>query len=109
MITINDLRKIYKQRDQKIIALDKVNLHVKAGEVYGVLGQSGAGKSTLIRCINQLERPTSGSVKVNGQEITTLSNTALRQARQRIGMIFQHFNLHFGAELWQKTSLFPWR
>lgn len=93
MITITNLHKIYKQHDQKIVALDGVSLHVKEGEVYGVLGESGAGKSTLIRCVNQLEKPTSGSIKVNGQEITNLRGAALRQARQHIGMIFQHFNL----------------
>lgn len=93
MIEFIDIRKIYHQGEHKIVALDGVNLHVKAGEIFGVLGQSGAGKSTLIRCVNQLEKPTSGYVRVNGQEITSLSGTALRQARQRIGMIFQHFNL----------------
>jgi D-methionine transport system ATP-binding protein len=93
MIQISELYKIYKQNNQKVVALDGVSLYVKQGEVYGVLGQSGAGKSTLIRCVNQLEKPTSGSVIVNGQEMTELSGAALRQARQHIGMIFQHFNL----------------
>lgn len=93
MIQISDLHKVYKQNNHKIVALDGISLYVKQGEVYGVLGQSGAGKSTLIRCVNQLEKPTSGSVIVNGQEMTTLSGAALRQARQHIGMIFQHFNL----------------
>lgn len=93
MIEFIDVRKVYNQDDRKIVALDGVSLFVKTGEVFGVVGQSGAGKSTLIRCVNQLEKPTSGSVKVDGQEITKLSGAALRQARQRIGMIFQHFNL----------------
>ncbi|BBD57676.1 ABC transporter ATP-binding protein [Nostoc sp. HK-01] len=93
MITFTDVRKIYHQGNQKVVALDGVSVHVKPGEIFGVLGQSGAGKSTLIRCVNQLEKPTSGSVVVDGQEITKLSGDKLRRARQHIGMIFQHFNL----------------
>jgi D-methionine transport system ATP-binding protein len=93
MITITDLRKVYKQGDKTLVALDNVNLEVPRGEIFGVVGQSGAGKSTLIRCVNLLEVPTSGKVVVNNQEITVLTGSALRQARQRIGMIFQHFNL----------------
>lgn len=93
MIELINVRKIFTQGDQKVVALDDVSLHIKAGEIFGVLGQSGAGKSTLIRCVNQLEKPTSGSVWVNNQEMTALSGAALRQARQQIGMIFQHFNL----------------
>ncbi|MEH2267964.1 MAG: ATP-binding cassette domain-containing protein [Nostoc sp.] len=93
MIGFTDVRKIYNQSSQKVVALDGVSLLVKPGEIFGVLGQSGAGKSTLIRCVNQLEKPTSGSVVVDGQEMTKLSGDKLRHARQRIGMIFQHFNL----------------
>jgi D-methionine transport system ATP-binding protein len=93
MIELINVRKIFTQGDQKVVALDDVSLHIKAGEIFGVLGQSGAGKSTLIRCVNQLEKPSSGSVWVNNQEMTALSGAALRQARQQIGMIFQHFNL----------------
>lgn len=93
MITIRDLYKVYGRGEHIVAALDGVSLDVKSGEIFGVLGQSGAGKSTLIRCVNLLERPTSGSIVVDGQEINTLSGQALRQARQQIGMIFQHFNL----------------
>lgn len=93
MISFTDVRKVYNQGSQKVVALDGVSLFVKPGEIFGVLGQSGAGKSTLIRCVNQLEKPTSGSVVVDGQEMTKLSGDKLRHARQRIGMIFQHFNL----------------
>ncbi|GCF11411.1 methionine import ATP-binding protein MetN [Dictyobacter arantiisoli] len=75
------------------MALDTVSFNVPQGEIFGVLGQSGAGKSTLIRCINLLERPTSGSIHIKEQEITALKGLALRKERQRIGMIFQHFNL----------------
>lgn len=99
MITTTGLTKVYRSGDREVTALDGVDLHVREGEVYGVIGQSGAGKSTLIRCVNLLERPTSGTVTVAGQELTSLAgngqraNAALRAARSRIGMVFQHFNL----------------
>ncbi|WP_285391675.1 methionine ABC transporter ATP-binding protein [Streptomyces sp. RKAG337] len=99
VITTTDLRKVYHSRDREITALDGVDLHVREGEVYGVVGQSGAGKSTLIRCVNLLERPTSGTVEVAGQDLTALggrtdrAGAALRAARSGIGMVFQHFNL----------------
>ena len=72
-------------------ALDDVSLSVARGEIFGVVGQSGAGKSTLIRTVNSLERPDSGSVSVDGREMTTLAGAELREARHNIGMIFQHF------------------
>lgn len=93
MIQIRDLTKIYRSAAGEVKALDNVSLRVRRGEIYGIIGFSGAGKSTLIRCVNMLEKPTSGSIQVNGQEMTTLSETELRAARQKIGMIFQHFNL----------------
>lgn len=93
MISLTDVYKTYGQGGQTVDALKGVNLEVHAGEIFGVLGPSGAGKSTLIRCINLLERPTAGSIWVDGQELTGLSSDELRKARQRIGMIFQHFNL----------------
>ena len=74
-------------------ALNDVSLQVPRGAVYGILGRSGAGKSTLIRCLNLLERPTSGRIIVNGNDITRMDKTALREYRLRTGMIFQHFNL----------------
>jgi len=74
-------------------ALKNIDFHVPPGSIHGVIGLSGAGKSTLIRCVNLLERPTNGSVVVDGQEMTGLSSAELNQARHRIGMIFQHFNL----------------
>lgn len=93
MISINHLTKVFTQGTGETAALNDVSLHVDRGEIFGVVGPSGAGKSTLIRCVNLLERPTSGSIQVNGQELTTLSSQELRSARQNIGMIFQHFNL----------------
>lgn len=93
MIQITNLTKVYTTANQKVLALDEVSLEINRGEIFGIIGLSGAGKSTLIRCINMLEKPTSGSIVVDGQDITCLKKDELRQARQRIGMIFQHFNL----------------
>ncbi|GAA2146061.1 ATP-binding cassette domain-containing protein [Kitasatospora kazusensis] len=99
MITTKDLTKVYRSRGREVTALAGVDLHVREGEVYGVVGTSGAGKSTLIRCVNMLERPSSGSVTVDGLELTALAGREhragrdLRAARRRIGMVFQHFNL----------------
>ncbi|MGW4473275.1 methionine ABC transporter ATP-binding protein [Nonomuraea sp. NPDC004354] len=89
MIQAAGLRKTYGDT----VALDGVDLHVRQGEIFGVLGQSGAGKSTLLRCVNLLERPDRGTVAVAGQELTTLGERDLRAARQHIGMIHQHFAL----------------
>ncbi|UIN30142.1 methionine ABC transporter ATP-binding protein [Microbacterium binotii] len=80
-------------RGRTLTALDDVNLTVDAGDIYGIVGYSGAGKSTLLRTVNALERPTSGRVFVGEKEITALDAAGLRRARQRIGMIFQQFNL----------------
>lgn len=74
-------------------AVDTVSLRIAAGEIFGIVGTSGAGKSTLLRTLNALTRPSQGRVNINGVEISALGGAALRQARQRIGMIFQHFNL----------------
>ena len=93
MIKLSNITKVFQQGNRSIQALNNVSLHVPAGQIYGVIGASGAGKSTLIRCVNLLERPTEGSVLVDGQELTTLSESELTKARRQIGMIFQHFNL----------------
>jgi len=93
VIDVSGLRKVYQDRGREVVAVDGVDLHVREGEIFGVLGQSGAGKSTLLRCVNLLERPTSGTVSVAGQELTGLKEGDLRRARQRIGMIHQHFAL----------------
>jgi len=89
VIKASGLRKSYGGT----VALDGVDLHVRQGEIYGVLGQSGAGKSTLLRCVNLLERPDAGTVTVAGQDLTALRGRDLNQARRRIGMIHQHFAL----------------
>lgn len=93
MIEINNLTKIYYTPHQEIKALDQVSLSVNSGEIFGIIGLSGAGKSTLIRCINMLEKPTQGTIIVDGQDITSLTKKELHMARQKIGMIFQQFNL----------------
>ncbi|MCP3135769.1 methionine ABC transporter ATP-binding protein [Pyxidicoccus xibeiensis] len=93
MIELRGISKVYGQGAREVTALRNVSLRVEYGEVFGVLGQSGAGKSTLIRCVNLLERPTAGEVRVDGRDMLSLSPGELREARQGIGMIFQHFNL----------------
>ncbi|WP_406289760.1 methionine ABC transporter ATP-binding protein [Embleya sp. NBC_00896] len=93
MIRTTALSKVYRSRERQVTALDDVDLHVREGEIFGVLGRSGAGKSTLIRCVNLLERPTSGTVEVGGRDLTAMSAGRLRAERRGIGMIFQHFNL----------------
>ena len=92
MIELNHIGKVYEGAN-RVEALKDISLTVERGEIYGIIGQSGAGKSTLIRCINMLERPSSGSVKIDGIEMTKLDEQALREERKHIGMIFQHFNL----------------
>lgn len=94
MITLSELYKSYTLPDGgRMEALSGINLTVNAGEIFGVVGESGAGKSTLIRCVNRLEQPDTGQVIIAGQDLMQLDAAALRQARRRIGMIFQHFNL----------------
>ncbi|PKH22826.1 D-methionine ABC transporter, ATP-binding protein [Enterobacterales bacterium CwR94] len=93
MIKLSNLNKVFQQGSRTITALADVSLHVPTGQIYGVIGASGAGKSTLIRCVNLLERPTNGTVLVDGQDLTAMSEGQLTQARRQIGMIFQHFNL----------------
>ena len=93
MIAVTDLRKVYRRADQEIRALDGVTLTVPADSVHGVIGASGAGKSTLVRCIALLDRPTSGTVEVNGTDLTAVHAAALRRARRRLGLVFQQANL----------------
>ena len=93
MIKLVNVEKTYFSKAGNIEALQKTNIEVKEGEIFGIIGLSGAGKSTLIRCINMLEVPTGGQVFVDGQELTAMNESQLRKARQNIGMIFQHFNL----------------
>ena len=93
MITFSHVSKTFGTPEHPVYAVQDVSLEIREGEIFGIIGFSGAGKSTLVRCINLLERPTQGSVVVDGREMTGLSPAQLRQARKKIGMIFQHFNL----------------
>lgn len=98
MIDISNVSKIFKTKTQNITAVDNVGLNIKEGEIFGVIGYSGAGKSTLIRLLNGLEQPTDGTVTVTGDEISRMTIKELRKKRQKVSMIFQHFNL-----LWSRT------
>lgn len=93
MIEFKEVSKSFVSEKNQVHAVKDVSLTIEQGEIFGIIGFSGAGKSTLVRCINLLERPTSGAVVVDGQDLTALSPAELRKARKRIGMIFQHFNL----------------
>ena len=93
MIELTHISKNFASGGRTVHAVQDVSLSIGKGEIFGIIGFSGAGKSTLVRCINLLERPTPGSVTVDGKEMTALSARELRQARKKIGMIFQHFNL----------------
>ncbi|THE09738.1 methionine ABC transporter ATP-binding protein [Bacillus timonensis] len=93
MIEIRNLSKIYTTKNGTVTGVDNVSLHIETGEIFGIVGYSGAGKSSLLRCINLLERPTSGSILVDNVDLTSLKSSELRIARLKIGMIFQHFYL----------------
>ena len=93
MIKLEHISKDFGVGPRQIHAVQDVSLSINMGEIFGIIGFSVAGKSTLVRCINLLERPTAGTVTVDGKELTALSPAELRQARKKIGMIFQHFNL----------------
>ena len=100
MIAIRGLTKTFGTGLDAVTALRDIDLSVRAGEIFGIIGLSGAGKSTLVRCMNYLEHPTEGSVTVDGKKLGALNKTELLNARRGIGMIFQQFNL-----LMQKTAL----
>ena len=93
LIEVKDLCKTYNTKAGEVEALQNISLSINEGEIFGVIGLSGAGKSTFVRCLNLLERPTSGTVTVGGKDMMQLSEKDLCAARQKIGMIFQHFNL----------------
>ena len=93
IIALRHVSKYYGSGADRISALKNINLDVKIGEIYGIIGRSGAGKSTLIRCVNMLETPSEGTIFVNQLNLTAMRHADLRQARKHIGMIFQHFNL----------------
>ena len=98
MIVLSNISKVFENGKLALTAVDNVNLTIEQGQIYGIIGYSGAGKSTLIRLLNGLEKPSAGSVTINGQDISAAKGEALRQARLKISMVFQHFNL-----LWSRT------
>ncbi len=93
MIEIKNLGKTFFTKENQVVALEGVSLEIEEGEIFGIIGLSGAGKSTLVRCMNYLEKPTTGSVVFDGQALHTMSEKQLRKARQSISMIFQGFHL----------------
>lgn len=99
-ILIENVSKSYISKDGSVQALKNVNLAIESGDIFGIIGMSGAGKSTLVRCMNFLEVPTEGTVSIRGKALSDLSEKELRKEREKIGMIFQHFNL-----LMQKSVL----
>ncbi|GHU53115.1 methionine import ATP-binding protein MetN [Clostridia bacterium] len=105
MIELRELTKTYKAGSNEVKALDGVSLTVDRADIFGVVGFSGAGKSTLIRCINLLERPDSGSVIIGGTDITAQTEKQLEKTRQKIGMIFQHFNLMRSKTVFENLAL----
>jgi len=108
MIRLENIVKNFCANGKIVAAVHDVNLHVRRGEIFGVIGFSGAGKSTLVRCVNLLEIPNSGKVFVGGTELTALPPKELRRARERIGMIFQHFNLFPSRTVFENVA-FPLR
>lgn len=100
VIELNQIVKRYHTKNKDVLAVDHVDLNIESGSIFGVIGFSGAGKSTLIRMFNNLEAPTSGDVIIDGDNISKLSKSELRKKRQKVSMIFQHFNL-----LWSRNVL----
>lgn len=105
MIEFKEIYKTYSFSDRVFPALCDINLTIQTGEIFGIFGESGAGKSTLLRSVNLLEKPTSGSICIEGVNITTLSAHALKKLRRRIGMIFQHFNLLESRTVFENIAL----
>jgi len=93
VIEFHQVHKTYRTGGRDVPALQPTQLEIASGEVFGLIGHSGAGKSTLLRLINRLEEPSGGRILVNGEDVTALDADGLRRFRQRVGMIFQHFNL----------------
>ena len=106
MIQIENLHKSYSNGKESREVLHGINVTVESGEVFGILGSSGAGKSSLVRCINLLERPTSGKIIIDGKDITNAKNLELSKIRSNIGMIFQNFSL-FGQRTALRNVTFP--
>ena len=100
IIQIKNVTKTFQTRENRVEALKNINLEINKGDIYGIIGMSGAGKSTLVRCLNFLEKPTGGTVLIEGQDLSACTDKELRKVRNSVAMIFQHFNL-----LMQRTVL----
>ena len=100
IIELQNITKKYDSKNRSVLAVDQIDFKVYKGEIFGIVGYSGAGKSTLLRLLNGLEKPTSGEIIVNNHSLSKLKGKGLREFRQEVGMIFQHFNL-----LWSRTVL----
>jgi len=107
VIEIKHLSKTFQMKDGAVNALKDISLTIPDGSIYGIIGMSGAGKSTLVRCINLLERPTEGSVVIDGVEMEKLTPAQLRQRRREITMIFQQFNLLMPRRCVMTTPVMP--
>jgi D-methionine transport system ATP-binding protein len=105
VIRLENVDKIYPTSRDRVHALRGIDLTVERGEIFGIIGRSGAGKSTLLRLLNLLERPTHGKVLIDGHDIVSLSATQLRQLRQKIGIVFQHFNLLGSQTVYENVRL----
>ncbi len=106
MIKIENLSKEFNGKNGKVTALSNINLELKDGDIFGIIGMSGAGKSTLLRCITLLERPDTGSIFIDGSDILTLNSSELRTARRKMGVVFQNYNLLM-QETVAKNIAFP--
>ena len=105
MIQFNNVSKTFKSKKTEVHALNGISLSVEKGDIFGVIGFSGAGKSTLVRMVNALEKPTGGSVTVEGNDVSALKGSELRNFRKQIGMIFQHFNLLESKTVFQNIAV----
>ncbi len=105
MIKIESLYKIYKNQGKDLTILDDINLSVKKGEIFGIIGRSGAGKSTLLECVNFLTKPNQGKIIIDGVDLAELDSKKLRVLRQKIGVIFQNFNLLNSKTVFENIAL----
>ena len=107
MIHLEHVTKTFKTKDGDVHAVKDVSLNIEEGEIYGIIGFSGAGKSTLVRCINLLEKPDSGAVVFGDKDLLKLSDADLRKEREKIGMIFQHFNVFPHLTVLENITITP--
>ena len=105
MIEIRNLTKTYPLQNGAYTAIEKINLTIRDGDIFGIIGMSGAGKSTLVRCVNLLEKPTAGSIIIDGTDVTALPDKELLLLRAKVGMVFQKFNLLMQRSILDNVAL----